>query len=469
MGDEWKKVCIEDIAAKKSSAIAMGPFGSRIKTDNFVPKGVPVIRGVNLKDERFCENEFVFLTENKADELRSANVFHEDIVFTHRGTLGQVGIIPKHSKYPRYVISQSQMKLSCDKKVADPLFIFYFFKSPCGQHQLLANTSSTGVPAISRPATTLKNISLLLPPLSEQQAISKILGNLDDKIELNRKMNESLESIAQALFQSWFVDFDPVIDKALAAGNPIPEPFQERAAARQALGDLRKPLPQDIAQHFPDEFEESELGWIPKGWVIKSLRDCCSELRRGPPPQYTNEEGIKVVNQKCIRNHRINFHLCKKTKQSQESIGSRILQRGDVLINSTGVGTLGRVAQIKSIKELTTTDSHVTIVRPNPKIVLPWWLGRSIIQLESLIVSMGEGSTGQTELNRSRLGDIEILVPVMELQFLFENILNSHYQNQSVISEQEYSLQQIRDTLLPKLISGDIRIPDAEKLVAEVI
>ena len=115
-------------------------------------------------------------------------------------------------------------------------------------------------------------MEIFLPPLETQKAIAHILGSLDDKIELNRQMNATLEAIAQALFKSWFVDFDPVIDNALAAGNPIPEPLQARAEARKALGDKRKPLPEAIQQQFPSAFEYSdELGWIPEGWRVNKL------------------------------------------------------------------------------------------------------------------------------------------------------------------------------------------------------
>ena len=248
MGAKWKDVSIEEIATK----IAMGPFGSDIKTDNFVPAGVPIIRGGNLTSGRFHGEGFVFLTEEKANELLNSNAFPSDIVFTHRGTLGQVGLVPD-SPFKRYVVSQSQMKLSCDRKLADPLFIYYFFKSPVGQHALLLNTSQTGVPAISRPVTSLKSIRLSLPPLPEQNTIAQILGTLDDKIELNRRMNATLEAMARALFQSWFVDFDPV----------------------RAKLDGRKPAGLDSATAalFPAHFQDSMLGHIPQGWEAKPMSE----------------------------------------------------------------------------------------------------------------------------------------------------------------------------------------------------
>ena len=115
-------------------------------------------------------------------------------------------------------------------------------------------------------------MKVYLPPINEQEGIVEVLGTLDDKIELNRQMNATLEAMAQALFKSWFVNFDPVIDNALAAGNPIPDALQKRAEVRRALGDRRKPLPADIEQHFPDRFVFSEeMGWIPEGWGTQAL------------------------------------------------------------------------------------------------------------------------------------------------------------------------------------------------------
>ncbi|HHV35199.1 MAG TPA: restriction endonuclease subunit S [Syntrophomonadaceae bacterium] len=244
----WKKVRIEDIA----ESVAMGPFGSNIKSDNFVSRGVPVIRGVNLSEGRFKEDGFVFVTDQKADELKKSNAFPNDIILTHRGTLGQVGIIPCTGKYERYVVSQSQMRLTCDKIVANPLFIYYYFKSEYGRNALLANTVTTGVPAIARPLSSLKVIELFLPGLNEQEQIARILSALDDKIELNNRINKTLEEIAQAIFKHWFVDFE---------------------------------FPDENGQPYKSsggEMEDSELGPIPKGWTVDTLGeliDICSGKR----------------------------------------------------------------------------------------------------------------------------------------------------------------------------------------------
>lgn len=153
--------------------IAMGPFGSRITKDNFVEDGVPVIRGKNLSDG-FVDSDFVFVTEEKAEELSNSMAHEEDIVFTHRGTLGQVGRITPGSKYGRYIVSQSQLLLSVDKKKISPHLVYRFFGSPAGQFVWLSHAGGAGVPAISRPTSSLKKIEIVVPSIEVSEAFEKM-------------------------------------------------------------------------------------------------------------------------------------------------------------------------------------------------------------------------------------------------------------------------------------------------------
>ena len=190
----WRITTLEVLCRR----VAMGPFGSDIKTDNFVASGVPVIRGVNLKNG-FIDHGFVYLNDEKADELRNANAFSDDIVITHRGTLGQVGIIPCQSSFPRYVVSQSQLVLSVDSKVATPLFVYEFLRSSNGQHQLLANTSQTGVPAIARPTTAVKSMRLSLAPMKVLKKFQEIVEPLAAKQIANEHQSRTLASVRDAV------------------------------------------------------------------------------------------------------------------------------------------------------------------------------------------------------------------------------------------------------------------------------
>lgn len=190
----WTVCTIGDVSRR----VAMGPFGSDIKTDNFVETGVPVIRGGNLTNG-FVDEGFVFLTEQKADELRNANAFPGDIVITHRGTLGQVGLIPRGCTFPRYVVSQSQMLISADPQRVTPYFLHQYLISERGQHELLANTSQTGVPAIARPTTSVKAIQVAVPPmqlLNEFESVAVSLSNLEAN---NTSQSRTLATLRDAL------------------------------------------------------------------------------------------------------------------------------------------------------------------------------------------------------------------------------------------------------------------------------
>jgi len=205
--NEWDIKTIAQIKSDEKSAIAMGPFGSNIKAENFVSSGVPVIRGTNMNYPKFIDGEFVFLTEEKADELKGSNCKAGDLVFTHRGTIGQVGLIPK-GKYDRYVISQSGMKLTVDANQVNNEFVFYFFKSRYGQHQLLKSEAQVGVPSLSNPLTSLKSIEIPIPKIKEQITIVEVLGSFDKKIDLLHRQNKTLEQITGAVFNHWFVEFE---------------------------------------------------------------------------------------------------------------------------------------------------------------------------------------------------------------------------------------------------------------------
>ncbi|HFI8268078.1 TPA: restriction endonuclease subunit S, partial [Escherichia coli] len=155
----WAVVKTEELTSK----IGMGPFGSNIKVSTFVDEGILIISGQHLKESILNDGENNFVTLEHADKLKSSNVFSEDIIFTHAGSIGQVSIIPEFSEYDRYVISQRQFFLRADKKLISPYYLLYFFRSRTGQHLLLSNASQVGVPSIARPSSHLKNIELVAP------------------------------------------------------------------------------------------------------------------------------------------------------------------------------------------------------------------------------------------------------------------------------------------------------------------
>jgi type I restriction enzyme S subunit len=436
MGSEWTKVSIESIQANEKGAIAIGPFGSRLKSDNYVESGVPVIRGTNVTGGPTFEGDFVYITEEKADTLGSCNVYKNELVFPHRGSIGEVGIIKEDN---RYVLSSSLMKLKVDEEQVDPLFIYYFFKSATGKYELLKNASQVGTPGIGQPLTSLKKIEFNKPSLLQQKKIVNILASLDERIALNRQINQTLEQMAQTLFKSWFVDFDPVIDNALDAGSDIPEVFETRVERRKAVRESAdfKPLPDDVRQLFPSDFEESELGWVPKGWEATNLSDFI---------KFANGKAKKSIEGAVYPLYGANGII----GQSNEA------KFNDAIV----IGRVG--AYCGSIEYCNTSfwaSDNTIVAEPKGQIThLPFVL----YLLKHLNLNKFAGGAAQPLLNQKVLSSIQVPLSSLDVLESFGSIVSANLEKMFSLNQESTSLEKLRDTLLPKLISGELRLDSAE-------
>lgn len=417
MSSEWQEHTFEQLKSPIKSAFAMGPFGSNIKAENFISSGVPVIKGGNLNGTYLRDVFTDFLSEEKAAELTSSKARVLDIVITHRGTLGQVGLIPVNSKFPEYIVSQSQLKLSFDRSLVDPYFIYYFLQSPLGQQRLLANTSQVGVPAIAQALTTIRKINIDLPGLSEQSEICNVLRALDDRITLLRETNATLEAIAQALFKSWFVDFDPV--RAKLEGR-TPEGMDEATAAL-----------------FPDSFEESELGLVPRGWQSARLDDFM-ELAYGKALKSTDRipGEIPVYGSGGV------------TGCHNESL---------VIGPSVIIGRKGTVGSLYWEDLPFFAIDTVFYVRTTIPMTYCFYL------LQTLGLTGMNTDAAVPGLNRGNVYRLMVPFPGAEILGAFDGIVGVIRKRIFSNSQQAQTLAILRDTLLPRLISGQLRLPEANK------
>src|SRR6266571_6679307 len=200
----WPRVKVESLKAETRNALVGGPFGSELTTRHYVEEGVPVIRGANLPDDQsFKDNDFVFVSEEKADLLSANNAYPGDVIFTQRGTLGQVGVIPTESRFPRYIVSQSQMKLTVNPAKANARFVYYFFRQPETVQMVKNRALTSGVPHIN--LGILREFEIPLPPLEAQSKIVATLSAYDELMENNRRRMELLEESARLLYREWFV------------------------------------------------------------------------------------------------------------------------------------------------------------------------------------------------------------------------------------------------------------------------
>ena len=196
---EWRECTVDDLKSSAPNALATGPFGSAISSRFFADRGIPVIRGSNLSQDvghRLIDDGLVFLSEEKAKEFSRSMARPGDLIFTCWGTIDQVGLVDGRSRFATYVVSNKQMKFTPDPQRADSLFLDDLFSNPEMRTAIRDQGIGSSVPGFN--LGQLRSIRVRMPPLTEQRAIAHILGTLDDKIELNRRMNKTLEAMARA-------------------------------------------------------------------------------------------------------------------------------------------------------------------------------------------------------------------------------------------------------------------------------
>lgn len=273
----------------------------------------------------------------------------------------------------------------------------------------------------SNPTLNRNHIHLLpvrYPTLRIQHRIASILSAYDDLIENNTRRIAILEELAQRLYREWFVHFR-------------------------------------FPGHEHVKMVDSPMGLVPEGWELSSIRDAASYINRGIAPRYDDEATAIVINQRCIRDGKINLDFARR--QSKKVPPAKLLQFGDVLINSTGVGTLGRVAQVYQDLPSCTVDSHVSIVRPGENVSIDYF-GLSLLNFELHFERQGAGATGQTELGRERIAETAILCPSQPLQEQFSTIVSPVRQSIRLLAAKNEVLACTRDLLLPKLVSGEVDV-----------
>ena len=375
-----------------------------------------------------------------ASRMRTSN--GGGIVLTHRGTIGQVACIPEDSRFDRYVVSQSQFYVRCDRSKAIPEFIALYFRSPEGQHQLLANASQVGVPSIAQPVTYLRTIEIPLPPLPEQRAIARILGTLDDKIELNHRMNETLEEMARALFKSWFVDFDPVRAKMEGRWRP---------------GESLPGLPTDQYDLFPDRLVDSELGEIPEGWEVGVLDDMVELLSGGTPktsvPSYWDGD-IPWYTAKDAPNGSDVFAVDTERKITQLGVknsATRVLDAATTVI--TARGTVGRLTCLGVPMAMNQTCYGIRGARSYPDFFTYWNVRMAVDQLQTRT----HGTIFDT-ITRQTFKLVDTVIPPAKVAKAFEGLVSTLMHRILRNLHEGQVLTDIRDTLLPKLMSGELRV-----------
>ncbi len=472
MGSELIKYKIEDIALEMGDA----PFGSNLKNVDYTEAGALVVQGKNVQGRTFDWSDKRHVSFKKWKSIPRSHCFPGDLIFPKVGTIGKVGVLNPCESYDKYLLSTNAMRLKVDPEKANQLYVYYYFTWNRTVNLIHAMNSKSVQPVFNY--TSLKKFPIELPSLDKQNYIANILGTLDDKIELNRQINQTLEHIAQAIFKSWFIDFEPVKAKIEAKINGQDT---ERATMRAISGLTNEQLDQldndrlkqltATAALFPDELEESELGKIPKGWKVGVLGDICTQAIGG---QWGSDaQADDLVPAICLRGCDMadvrdsGFGKDAPVRYlKQSALDKRSMSDTDLLIAASGAGPCGR--PLWCSPNLSKEHYGVEVIYSNFVKRFNCSSSAHAIYIDHIIYekykagTIGDYIIGTSVPNLDASGLLNSLQIVIPEQGIL-NVFSNYYKNIEPrnTNGENRVLAEVRDSLLPKLLSGTIEIEAA--------
>ncbi len=434
MAGEWATVPLSDLT-EPTTPVTYGV----VKPGPEDPDGVLFIRGGDIAGGRVLTEQLRTITRVVSQQYRRTQLRGGEIVVSLVGNPGQVAIVPESLKGANIARQVGLIRL---REVVDRKFVKYFLSSKSGQEALGAHSLGSVQQVIN--LRDLKTVQVPIPPLGEQRAIAHILGTLDDKIELNRRMSETLEAMARALFKSWFVDFDPV----------------------RAKTEGRDPgLPQLLADLFPARLVDSELGEIPEGWEVKPLPEMLEvnptrALRKGYVAPYLDMANMPTCG-----------HTPDSVIDRPFGSGMRFVNGDTLVARITPCLENGKTAFVDFLKSGQVGWGSTEYIVLRPREPLPaefaYCLARSESFRDFAIQSM-TGSSGRQRVPAASLDHLLLSAAPEPIARAFGRAVAPQFARASEAAAESRTLAALRDTLLPKLISGELRVADAEGFMERV-
>jgi type I restriction enzyme, S subunit len=448
MAGDWPEHSLSDLVEDILDRRGVTPL--KLGSD-FTTSGYRVISAKLIKDRRvdLAADEARFVDADTYAKWMRTPLQSDDVILTSEAPLGEVAYLGEAHEW---CLGQRLFGLRTNKQRLHGRYLFYALQSEDVRHDLLSRATGTTAQGIRQ--SELRHVRIAVPPLHEQRAIAHILGTLDDKIELNRRMNETLEEMARALFKSWFVDFDPVRAKA----------------------EGRDPgLPKHLAALFPSRFVDSELGEIPDGWHVATLKDVC-EATKGVSYKGSGlaDAGMPLHNLNSV--HEGGGYKYAGIKHYTGEFADRhVVLPGDLLVANTEQGhgrlLIGYAAIVPSIfGERGIASHHIYRVRALAKTAFSSvYLCRLLNshKMHELVSGYANGTTVNM-LPVTALQHPMIVVPPSDLIRIFSDSASAMGRRYEKAISESASLAATRDALLPKLISGELRVKDAESFIAKV-
>ncbi len=437
IADRWNSCTIGELCDAGVVELQTGPFGTQLHAHDYVENGVPVVPTEAIRNRQIDHSVLPKISSGKAKELARHRLERGDILFARRGVqaTGHIGCVREAEE--GFLCGTGAIRLRVRKggSSVNSDFLSHVLANPASVEWFKFHAIGATMPNLNEGI--IRSFPLQIPPMAEQRAFAHILGTLDDKIELNRKMNETLEAMARALFKSWFVDFDPVRAKAESRDTDLPKP----------LADL-----------FPDSFEDSELGEIPKGWSVASLGDVAEHPRRGVQPDSINPDlpyiALEHMPRRCIALSDWGVADGLESNKFEFRKGEILFGKLRPYFHKVGVAPVDGVC-----------STDIVVVAPHSSLWFGFVLGH--VSSKKFVEYTNAGSTG-TKMPRTSWDDIAryaIVLPPETISKAFTERLQPSVDRIIAGIHEAHTLAALRDTLLPKLISGELRVKDAERFI----
>ena len=439
--NSWEYKTLGAVCHQNGAGIQTGPFGSQLHASDYVSAGIPSIMPQNIGDNCINVDRIARVSLDDANRLSRYLVREGDIVYSRRGDVEKRALI--RSPEDGWLCGTGCLRVRVDRNVVEPKYASYCLGHPPIREWIVRHAHGATMPNLN--TSILSACPFVVPPLPEQRAIAHVLGTLDDKIELNRRMNETLEAMARALFKDWLVDFGPTRAKAESR-----DPY----------------LAPEIWDLFPDQLADSELGPIPEGWDVCELGDLCHKAQYG----YTASATSQPVGPKFLRITDINKQswidwsrvpYCEATNKEASKYR---LHSGDLLI--ARMADPGHGVLVEEDVE-TVFASYLIRFRPikEPHArLLQYWLKST--EYWQLVESRAAGTT-RVSLNAKVLSEFPLVIPANPVADAFASQTGALRDRLVESASEIQKLAALRDLLLPKLMSGEIRVGDADKFAQE--
>ncbi len=432
----WERSTLGAACERGGGNIQTGPFGSQLHASDYRPFGVPSIMPQNIGDNRVIEDGIARIGEGDARRLARYLVRPGDIVYSRRGDVERRALIGHRED--GWLCGTGCLRVRLGENGVNSQYASYYLGHPVVREWIVRHAHGATMPNLN--TAILSACPFLIPPLSEQRAIAHVLGTLDDKIELNRRMNETLEAMARALFKSWFVDFDPV---------------------RAKMKGCDPGLPKEVAKLFPDRLVNSELGGMPEGWTVSTLGAIATSPRKGIDPKTIDAStpyfGLEHIPRRSVA--LVDWGTAGSVSSTKSSF-----EKGDILFGK--LRPYFHKVGIAPVDGICSTD--ILVLKPRTSIWAAFVL--ACASSAEFVNYTSQTATG-TKMPRTSwqiMSRYELCQPTDLLAQEFQQAVTPMHER--VVSNIFGSrvLGVLRDTLLHKLVSGEVRVRDAEEFAAKI-